>query len=86
MDNGTLQVFTGYRVLHSTVRGPGKGAESALLPMFPIDEVRALATVDDWKCRVVNIPFGGAKGGVICDRGRCRAVSSSGSPAATPRS
>jgi glutamate dehydrogenase (NAD(P)+) len=66
MDNGTLQVFTGYRVLHSTVRGPGKGG-IRFAPDVSIDEVRALATWMTWKCAVVNIPFGGAKGGVICD-------------------
>jgi len=66
MDNGTLEVFTGYRVLHSTVRGPGKGG-IALLPTFPSTKWRALATWMTWKCAVVNIPFGGAKGGVICD-------------------
>jgi glutamate dehydrogenase (NAD(P)+) len=66
MDNGTLEVFTGYRVLHSTVRGPGKGG-IRFAPDVSIDEVRALATWMTWKCAVVNIPFGGAKGGVICD-------------------
>jgi glutamate dehydrogenase (NAD(P)+) len=66
MDNGTLQVFTGYRVLHSTVRGPGKGG-IRFAPDVSIDEVRALATWMTWKCAVVNIPFGGAKGGVICN-------------------
>src|SRR6202049_3255526 len=66
MDNGTLEVFTGYRVLHSTVRGPGKGG-IRFAPDVSIDEVRALATWMTWKCAVVNIPFGGAKGGIICD-------------------
>jgi glutamate dehydrogenase (NAD(P)+) len=66
MDNGTLQVFTGYRVLHSTVRGPGKGG-IRFAPDVSLDEVRALATWMTWKCAVVNIPFGGAKGGVICN-------------------
>src|SRR6266446_1231510 len=66
MDNGTLEVFTGYRVLHSTVRGPGKGG-IRFAPDVSLDEVRALATWMTWKCAVVNIPFGGAKGGVICD-------------------
>src|ERR1700722_8914827 len=65
MDNGTLEVFTGYRVLHSTVRGPGKGG-IRFAPDVSLDEVRALATWMTWKCAVVNIPFGGAKGGVIC--------------------
>jgi glutamate dehydrogenase (NAD(P)+) len=66
MDNGTLEVFTGYRVLHSTVRGPGKGG-IRFAPDVTLDEVRALATWMTWKCAVVNIPFGGAKGGVICN-------------------
>src|ERR1700716_947060 len=66
MDNGQLEVFTGYRVLHSTVRGPGKGG-IRYAPDVSLDEVRALATWMTWKCAVVNIPFGGAKGGVICD-------------------
>jgi glutamate dehydrogenase (NAD(P)+) len=66
MDSGTLEVFTGYRVLHSTVRGPGKGG-IRFAPDVSIDEIRALATWMTWKCAVVNIPFGGAKGGIICD-------------------
>jgi glutamate dehydrogenase (NAD(P)+) len=66
MDNGTLEVFTGYRVLHSTVRGPGKGG-IRFAPDVSLDEVRALATWMTWKCAVVNIPFGGAKGGVVCN-------------------
>src|ERR1700710_2264815 len=66
MDNGQLEVFTGYRVLHSTVRGPGKGG-IRYAPDVSLDEVRALASWMTWKCAVVNIPFGGARGGVICD-------------------
>src|SRR5256885_1074771 len=66
LDNGTLEVFTGYRVLHSTVRGPGKGG-IRFAPDVSLDEVRALATWMTWKCAVVDIPFGGAKGGIICD-------------------
>ncbi len=66
LDNGQLEVFTGFRVLHSTVRGPGKGG-IRFAPDVTIDEVRALATWMTWKCALVNIPFGGAKGGVICD-------------------
>ncbi|HUJ31536.1 MAG TPA: Glu/Leu/Phe/Val dehydrogenase [Candidatus Acidoferrum sp.] len=66
LDNGKLEVFMGYRVLHSSVRGPGKGG-IRFAPTVTIDEVRALAAWMTWKCAVVNIPFGGAKGGVICD-------------------
>src|SRR5438445_1190569 len=66
MDNGTLEVFTGYRVLHSTVRGPGKGG-IRFAPDVTLDEVRALAAWMTWRCALVDIPFGGAKGGVICD-------------------
>ena len=66
LDSGQLEVFVGYRVLHSTIRGPGKGG-IRFAPDVSIDEVRALAAWMTWKCAVVNIPFGGAKGGVICD-------------------
>src|SRR6202789_1280122 len=66
MDNGEIQVFTGYRVQHSITRGPAKGG-IRYAPDGSLDEVRALASWMTWKCAVVNIPFGGAKGGVICD-------------------
>jgi len=66
MDNGTIEVFTGYRVQHSIARGPAKGG-IRFSPEVNIDEVRALAAWMTWKCAVVNIPFGGAKGGIICD-------------------
>jgi glutamate dehydrogenase (NAD(P)+) len=66
LDDGKLEVFIGYRVLHSSVRGPGKGG-IRFAPNVSIDEVRALAAWMTWKCAVVNIPFGGAKGGIICD-------------------
>jgi glutamate dehydrogenase (NAD(P)+) len=66
MDDGTVEVFTGYRVQHSMARGPAKGG-IRYAPDVSLDEVRALASWMTWKCAVVNIPFGGAKGGVICD-------------------
>jgi glutamate dehydrogenase (NAD(P)+) len=66
LDDGRLEVFTGYRVQHSVARGPGKGG-IRFAPDVTLDEVRALASWMTWKCAVTNIPFGGAKGGVICD-------------------
>ncbi|HEV2729475.1 MAG TPA: Glu/Leu/Phe/Val dehydrogenase, partial [Terriglobales bacterium] len=66
MDNGSLEVFTGFRVQHSIARGPSKGG-IRYAPDVTLDEIRALASWMTWKCAVVNIPFGGAKGGVICD-------------------
>jgi glutamate dehydrogenase (NAD(P)+) len=66
MDDGHLEVFTGYRVQHSISRGPSKGGVR-YAPDVSLDEVRALASWMTWKCAVVNIPFGGAKGGIICD-------------------
>jgi glutamate dehydrogenase (NAD(P)+) len=66
MDDGRIEVFTGFRVQHSMARGPGKGG-IRYAPDVTLDEVRALASWMTWKCAVVNIPFGGAKGGVICD-------------------
>jgi glutamate dehydrogenase (NAD(P)+) len=66
LDDGKLEVFIGYRVLHSTVRGPGKGG-IRFSKDVTIEEIRALAAWMTWKCAVVNIPFGGAKGGVVCD-------------------
>ena len=66
MDDGRLEVFTGFRVQHSIARGPAKGGVR-YSPDVTLDEVRALASWMTWKCAVVNIPFGGAKGGVICD-------------------
>jgi glutamate dehydrogenase (NAD(P)+) len=66
MDDGSIEVFTGFRVQHSIARGPGKGG-IRYSPDATLDEVRALASWMTWKCAVVNIPFGGAKGAVICD-------------------
>ena len=66
LDSGKLEVFTGFRVQHSIARGPSKGG-IRYGPDVTLDEVRALASWMTWKCAVVNIPFGGAKGGVICD-------------------
>ncbi len=66
LDDGRLEVFTGFRVQHSIARGPAKGG-IRFAPDVTLDEVRALASWMTWKCAVVNIPFGGAKGGVICD-------------------
>jgi len=66
MDDGTFRVFTGYRVQHSIVRGPAKGG-IRYHPQVTLDEVQALAAWMTWKCAVVNIPFGGGKGGITCD-------------------
>ncbi len=66
MDNGSTRMFTGYRVHHSLVRGPSKGG-IRFHPQVDIDEVRALAMWMTWKCAVVGIPYGGAKGGVVVD-------------------
>lgn len=65
-DNGEIEVFTGFRVMHNTSRGPSKGGIRFDMAVT-IDEVKALAAWMTWKCAVVNLPFGGAKGGVICD-------------------
>jgi len=66
MDDGDYKVFTGYRVQYNMARGPCKGG-IRYHPQVSLDEVRALAAWMTWKCAVVNIPYGGAKGGVICD-------------------
>src|SRR6202035_1589677 len=66
MEDGSVKTFTGYRALHSRVRGAGKGG-IRYHPDVTEDEVRALASWMTWRCAVADIPFGGAKGGVICD-------------------
>jgi glutamate dehydrogenase/leucine dehydrogenase len=66
MDDGHIRRFDGYRVQHSTARGPAKGG-IRYHPGVTLDEVKALATWMTWKCAVVNIPFGGGKGGVTCN-------------------
>ncbi len=66
MDSGETRVFIGYRVLHDTTRGPGKGG-IRFHPGVTLDEVKALAAWMSFKCSVVDIPFGGAKGGIVCD-------------------
>jgi glutamate dehydrogenase (NAD(P)+) len=66
LDSGDVDVFTGYRVHHNTARGPAKGG-IRFAPDVTLEEVKALAAWMTWKCAVVNIPFGGAKGGVVCN-------------------
>jgi glutamate dehydrogenase (NAD(P)+) len=66
MDNGEVQVFEGYRVQHNIARGPAKGG-IRYHPQVTLDEVKALASWMTWKCATVGIPYGGGKGGVICD-------------------
>ena len=66
MDDGSVRIFAGYRVHHSTARGPTKGG-IRYHPALTLDEVRALAMWMTWKCAVVSLPYGGAKGGVVCD-------------------
>ena len=66
MDNGEVKVFTGYRVIHNDARGPGKGG-IRYHPNVTLDEVRALAMWMTWKTALMNIPFGGAKGGIKCN-------------------
>lgn len=66
MDNGAIEVFEGYRVIHNNILGPSKGG-IRYAPDVSLDEIKALAAWMTWKCAIVNIPFGGAKGGIICD-------------------
>jgi glutamate dehydrogenase (NAD(P)+) len=69
MDSGKIEIFTGYRVQHNFARGPAKGG-ILYAPDLSLDEIRALAAWMTWKCAVVNIPFGGAKGGIVCNPSR----------------
>jgi glutamate dehydrogenase (NAD(P)+) len=66
MDDGSVHVFTGYRVTHNVARGPSKGG-IRYHPDVTLDEIKALAMAMTWKCALMNLPFGGAKGGVVCD-------------------
>src|SRR5215475_14567432 len=66
MDGGDVQVFEGYRVQHNIARGPAKGG-IRYHPNVTLDEVKALASWMTWKCATVGIPYGGAKGGIVCD-------------------
>src|SRR5437868_11603722 len=66
MDDGTIHVFDGFRVQHNSARGPCKGG-IRYHPEVTFDEVKALASWMTWKCAIVNLPFGGAKGGIVCD-------------------
>jgi glutamate dehydrogenase (NAD(P)+) len=66
LDDGTIHAFEGYRVTHNIARGPSKGG-IRYHPDVTLDEVKALAMWMTWKCALMNIPFGGAKGGVVCD-------------------
>ena len=66
MDDGHVRVFTGWRVTHNVARGPSKGG-IRYHPGVTLDEVKALAMWMTWKCALMNLPFGGAKGGVVCD-------------------
>ena len=66
MDSGEISVFTGYRVQHNVARGPAKGG-LRYHPNVTVDDLRALAMEMTWKCAIVDLPFGGAKGGIRCD-------------------
>lgn len=66
MDDGTVNVFQGYRVVHNCVNGPGKGG-IRYHPKLSYQEIASLAALMTWKCALINVPFGGAKGGVCCD-------------------
>ena len=73
LDNGEVEVFTGHRVLYNTSRGPAKGGIRFDMNVT-LEEVKALAAWMTWKCAVVNIPFGGGKGGVVCDPSKMSAT------------
>jgi glutamate dehydrogenase (NAD(P)+) len=73
MDSGEIELFEGYRVIHNDILGPSKGG-IRFAPDVNLDEIKALAAWMTWKCAVVDIPFGGAKGGVRCDPGKLTAV------------
>lgn len=73
MDNGEIEVFEGYRIIHNDALGPSKGG-IRYAPDITIDEIKALAAWMTWKCAIANIPFGGAKGGVKCDPTRLTEV------------
>ena len=80
MDNGEIGTFIGYRVQHDDARGPMKGG-LRYHPEVDLDEVRSLAALMTWKTAVVNIPYGGAKGGIAIDPASTARARSSGSPA-----
>jgi Glutamate dehydrogenase/leucine dehydrogenase len=69
MDDGSVEVFTGFRVRYNTARGPAKGGVR-YHPQENIDTVKALSAWMTWKCSLANLPFGGGKGGIICDTRR----------------
>jgi glutamate dehydrogenase (NAD(P)+) len=79
MDDGTTQVFQGYRVTHNIARGPSKGG-IRYHPDVTLDEVKALAMWMTWKCALMGIPFGGAKGGVVCNPKRMSEIATTVAP------
>lgn len=83
MDDGRIEVFSGYRVQHNGGRGPYKGGVR-YHPMADQEEVRALASLMTWKTALVGLPFGGAKGGVQCDPGKLSKAELNRRPVVTP--